>query len=44
MNRFAKLETVPSPALLFDVDAIRRNFELMLHIVGGDASKLRPHV
>ena len=44
MNRIANLESVPSPALLFDVDAIRRNFDLMLRIVGGDASKLRPHI
>jgi D-serine deaminase-like pyridoxal phosphate-dependent protein len=44
METIANLESVPSPALLFDVDAIRRNFDLMLRIVGGDASKLRPHI
>lgn len=44
MNAIANLESVPSPALLFDADAIARNFELMLRIVGGDASKLRPHI
>lgn len=44
MKRIAQLESVPSPALLFDADAIRRNLELMLRIVGGDASKLRPHI
>ncbi|MCB1202999.1 MAG: D-TA family PLP-dependent enzyme [Verrucomicrobiae bacterium] len=44
MKRIANLETVPSPALLFDADAIRRNLELMLRIVGGDTTKLRPHI
>jgi len=44
MKRIANLDTVPSPALLFDADAIRRNFELMLRIVGGNAAKLRPHI
>lgn len=44
MNTIAKLETVASPALLFDEDAIRRNLDLMLRIAGGDASRLRPHI
>ncbi len=44
MKRIAKLESVPSPALLFDADAIRRNLDLMLRIVGGDHAKLRPHI
>ncbi len=44
MNPIANLETVPSPALLFDADAIERNLQLMLKTVGGDATKLRPHI
>ena len=44
MHSISNLESVPSPALLFDADAIRRNFDLMLRIVGGDPSKLRPHI
>ena len=44
MQAIENLESVPSPALLFDADAIRRNFDLMLRIVGGDSSKLRPHI
>jgi len=44
MKRIANLESVPSPALLFDADAIRRNLDLMLRIVGDDHAKLRPHI
>ncbi len=44
MNSISMLETVPSPALLFDRDAIHRNLALMLKIVGGDPSRLRPHI
>jgi hypothetical protein len=44
MKPIANLGSVPSPALLFDTDAIRRNLELMLRVVGEDASKLRPHI
>lgn len=44
MKRIANLDTVPSPSLLFDADAIRRNLDLMLRIVGGDTAKLRPHI
>lgn len=44
MATFAQLNTVPSPALLFDVDAIERNLQLMLKMVDGDASRLRPHI
>src|SRR5210317_1387929 len=38
------LDRVGSPALLFDVDAIERNLDRMLEIVGGDPALLRPHM
>ena len=38
------LNRVGSPALLFDVDAIERNLDRMLEIVGGDPALLRPHM
>lgn len=44
MTTIANLADAPSPALLFDADAIGRNFDLMLRIVGGDPTKLRPHI
>ncbi len=44
MTEIGNLDSAPSPALLFDADAIGRNLELMLRIVGGDPSKLRPHI
>ncbi len=44
MDPIAKLDAVPSPALLFDADAIERNLQLMLKTVGGDATLLRPHI
>ncbi|MBP6783655.1 MAG: D-TA family PLP-dependent enzyme [Verrucomicrobiales bacterium] len=44
MNTITNLETTASPALLFDADAINRNLDLMLKIVGGDPSRLRPHI
>ena len=39
METIANLESVPSPALLFDVDSIRRNFDLMLRIANGQKAK-----
>lgn len=39
-----QLETIPSPALLVDVDRVRRNIDAMLQVVEGDAKRLRPHV
>ena len=44
MDTITNLETTASPALLFDADAINRNLALMLKIVGGDPSRLRPHI
>ncbi len=44
MNSISRLDTVASPALLFDVDVIHRNLALMLQIAGGDTSRLRPHI
>lgn len=44
METIKNLDLTASPALLFDADAITRNLELMLKIVGGDASRLRPHI
>jgi D-serine deaminase-like pyridoxal phosphate-dependent protein len=44
MTTFRNLDQVPSPALLFDADAIDRNLSLMLQIVEGDPSRLRPHI
>jgi D-serine deaminase-like pyridoxal phosphate-dependent protein len=38
------LTNVASPGLLIDVDCLASNVESMLAIVGGDASRLRPHV
>ena len=38
------LANLPSPALIFDVDAIERNLKEMIAQVGGDASRLRPHI
>jgi D-serine deaminase-like pyridoxal phosphate-dependent protein len=44
MTENSSLDGAASPALLFDADAIGRNFALMLRIVGGDPDKLRPHI
>ncbi len=38
------LDNVASPGLLIDVDCLAANIESMLAIVGGDVSRLRPHV
>ena len=38
------LTGVASPGLLIDVDCLAANIQSMLAIVGGDASRLRPHV
>ena len=39
----AEVETIPSPALLFDRDAIRHNIRRTVHIAG-NPDRLRPHV
>lgn len=44
MDTIHNLDGASSPALLFDADAITRNLELMLKMVGGDPSILRPHI
>lgn len=44
MQSIAGLESVPSPALLFDADRIERNIQRMRETVGGDTSLLRPHI
>ncbi len=44
MKEIANLDRVPSPALLFDADAIEKNIALMVKIAGGDAGRLRPHI
>lgn len=44
METIDGLESVPSPALLFDVDRIERNIQRMRDTVGGDTSLLRPHI
>jgi len=44
MKSIAGLESVPSPALLFDADRIERNIQRMRDAVGGDCSLLRPHI
>jgi D-serine deaminase-like pyridoxal phosphate-dependent protein len=38
------LDNVASPGLLIDVDRLAANIESMVSIVGGDPSRLRPHV
>lgn len=44
MREISRLETVPSPTLLFDADAIERNLALMIRLVGGNPDLLRPHI
>lgn len=44
MPSISGLETLASPALLFDADAIDRNLAKMLEIVGGNPALLRPHI
>tara|TARA_Y100000588_G_C14008086_1_gene818704 strand:- start:496 stop:846 length:351 start_codon:yes stop_codon:yes gene_type:complete len=38
------LEAIPSPALLIIPDRVEANVDRMLAMVGGDATRLRPHV
>lgn len=38
------LSTVSSPGLLVDADGVASNIQCMLAMVGGDPSRLRPHV
>ena len=40
----AELDTLQSPALLVDLDAVRRNVRAILACCGGDASRWRPHL
>ncbi len=44
METIDGLDSVPSPALLFDVDRIERNIQRMRDTVAGDTSLLRPHI
>lgn len=44
MKSITGLDTLASPALLFDSDAIQRNLRLMLEIAGGNPTQLRPHI
>lgn len=44
MKSIQNLSSVPSPALLFDADAVSRNLARTLEIVGGDPTRLRPHM
>jgi len=44
METITNLDGAASPSLLFDADAITRNLELMLRVVGGVPSRLRPHI
>ncbi|MEM9280602.1 MAG: D-TA family PLP-dependent enzyme [Verrucomicrobiota bacterium] len=41
---FEGLSGLASPALIFDLDAIERNLDRMLEIVGDEPSRLRPHM
>jgi D-serine deaminase-like pyridoxal phosphate-dependent protein len=40
----AELETLQSPALLVDLDAVRSNIRAILACCGGDAARWRPHL
>jgi D-serine deaminase-like pyridoxal phosphate-dependent protein len=40
----SNLEAIPSPALLIIPDRVEANVDRMLEMVGGDATRLRPHV
>ncbi|MEM1440696.1 MAG: alanine racemase [Verrucomicrobiota bacterium] len=44
MNRPSGIEDIPSPGLLFDLDAVDRNLDRMLAEVGNDPARLRPHM
>ncbi len=44
MNEIAGIQSLASPSLLFDVDAIERNIDRMLELAGGDPDLLRPHI
>ncbi|RFC45787.1 MAG: pyridoxal phosphate-dependent [Verrucomicrobia bacterium] len=38
------LDDTETPALLFSVERIKANIQLMIQMVAGDPSRLRPHV
>jgi len=40
----AGIESLTSPSILIDADRVSRNIQMMLSTVGGDTSRLRPHV
>lgn len=44
MSPIRNLDTVASPALLFDAGAVSRNLARTLELVGGNPAKLRPHL
>lgn len=44
MSPIQNLSAVPSPALLIDADIVSRNLASTLELVGGDPSRLRPHM
>lgn len=43
-NSVDGLDSVASPGLLLDVDRAEQNIHSMLRVVGGDVTRLRPHV
>jgi D-serine deaminase-like pyridoxal phosphate-dependent protein len=43
-HEVSNAEAVPSPALLVDPDRVAANIDRMIARVGGDCSRLRPHV
>lgn len=43
-RRIKGLDAVASPGLLVDADRVEQNIERMVAIVGGEPSRLRPHV
>jgi len=44
MTDIAGLDSLPSPALLFDVDRVERNVDRMIDVVDGATERLRPHI
>jgi D-serine deaminase-like pyridoxal phosphate-dependent protein len=43
-QEITNLETVASPGLLVDAERVASNIQAMIDVVGGQASRLRPHV
>ncbi|MGB0152780.1 MAG: D-TA family PLP-dependent enzyme [Verrucomicrobiales bacterium] len=44
MTSPTSVANLPSPALIFDVNAIENNLNKMIAQVGGDTNRLRPHI